>query len=381
MIGDDMKILYPAYEGDWTRTRSAVLGFLTVTTLLGTFLIEIGLPDDVAGWAPYCLAIVLALQWKGPIAIASVTVTALVLLFVGDYVGPLGDLQSGTTSWAIGAVTITGVGLVCLYVDYSRQRLVRSRDVIASSRSRLRSFVNNLHSSGIVLCDIRGRITEWSHGTQLLTGYSEEQMLGQALCRAFPRRVNSVVRWSQLCRQARRRGKVTREDAFQHQDGSWCWIHTVMKPLRNKFGRLQGYSLVIHEITKATAFAPSTGVKVCPASPILTNGSNVVMYRSRFEPRRALQYVDAHVSQLLSDSGGGLPPQQAQALGEWVHPLDRDRVWNTIEEAVRAGRSYMLVYRLVTAGGADKWVWDEGEAARTDEGIIVGLEGFLVEID
>lgn len=60
-----------------------------------------------------------------------------------------------------------------------------------------------------------------------------------------------------------------------------------------------------------------------------------------------------------------------------MHPLDRERAWNSIEEAVRAERSYVLVYQLL---GKDKWVWDQGEAFRTDDGRIAGLEGFLVGI-
>jgi len=60
-----------------------------------------------------------------------------------------------------------------------------------------------------------------------------------------------------------------------------------------------------------------------------------------------------------------------------VHPLDRERAWTAIEEAVLAQRPYVSVYRLVGAAGNDKWVWDEGEAFRTDDGRIGGLAGFL----
>jgi hypothetical protein len=113
---------------------------------------------------------------------------------------------------------------------------------------------------------------------------------------------------------------------------------------------------------------------------VLRNNKDVVLYRCRFEPRRTLHYIDAKIDQLLDDSGGEFPSVYGQALGDWMHPLDRQRVWNTIEEAVRAQRSYVLVYRLVGAVGKDQWVWDEGEAFITDDGRIVGLEGFLAGI-
>lgn len=375
-----MRIVHPYYEVDWGRARSTVLGALTVTTLVGTFLVDIGSPDGVAAWALYCVAIVLALQWKGTIAIASVTAAALVLMVLGQWMGPIGDLQTDATNRAIGAATITGVALVCLYVDRTRRRLLHVRDALASSRGRLRMFVNSLNSAGVVLCDLRGRITEWNQGVHLLTGRPRERMLGLPLFRAFPNHAHSVARWAQICHRARREGKVVHEGAYRHPEGYWCWLHTVVKPLRSRIGRLQGYSLVLHDFTKPDAPAAPSGPRGRPLSAILSHRPDVVRYRCRFEPRRTLDDVDAHLAPLLGDPGSGFPQVQVGALGDWVHPTDRERVWNSIEEAVRTRRPYILVYRLATVAGADKWVWDEGEAVPTEEGAIQGLEGYLAVI-
>jgi len=117
-----------------------------------------------------------------------------------------------------------------------------------------------------------------------------------------------------------------------------------------------------------------------PVISVLRDNKDVVLYRCRFEPRRTLSYIDAKIAQLLDDSGNGFPFMYNQALDDWMHPLDRQRVWNTIEEAVKAQRSYMLVYRLIGTVGKVKWIWDEGEAFITDDGHSVGLEGFLTGI-
>lgn len=375
-----MKIVHPYYEVDGPRARSIVLGALTVLTLLGTFLIDLGMPDGVAAWAPYCLAIVFALVWKGALAVATVTAISMVLTLLGQWVGPIGDLQTGATNRAIGVVILMGLGLVCLYIDRTLRRLQDARDVLASSQRRLRYFVNSVNSAGIVLSDLRGRVTEWSQGAQLLTGYPSEQMVGRPLYRAFPGRANAVARWSQICHTVRRKSKAVREEAYQHRDGSWCWMHIVVKSLRSRIGRLQGYSLVLHDLTKDTPSTTRSSLKIRPMSPFLNNGHEVVVYRCRFEPRRTLAYVDAQIAHLIGVPGNGVPPLHAQALGEWIHPLDRDRVWSAIEEAVHARRPYLLVYRLTTVAGTEKWVWDEGEATETEGGIIAGLEGFLAEI-
>jgi PAS domain S-box-containing protein len=243
-----MKI-HPYHEIDRAHARSTVLGALTIITLVGTLVLDLGLPIGVAAWALYCLAIVLALQWKGRPAIVSVTVTSMIFMLLDLWLGPGGDPEIGITNEVIGATTITGVALICLYIDWRRHRIGQALKTASLSRSRLRLFLNSLTDAGIVLIDIRGRVTEWSHGAQQLTGYPTDQCIGQPLFRRLPKQSNTAVHWPHICRQARLEGKAVREEAFRCRDGSCRWIHIVVRPLRNRWGRLRGYSLVMHDLT------------------------------------------------------------------------------------------------------------------------------------
>lgn len=53
------------FKPTWLKARSSVLGFLIALTMLGTFIIDIGMPDGIAAWAPYSIAIALALMGGG----------------------------------------------------------------------------------------------------------------------------------------------------------------------------------------------------------------------------------------------------------------------------------------------------------------------------
>ena len=245
----EMGSSHPYRQIDKAQTRSTVLGALTVLTLVGTFVLDLGLPVGVSVWALYCLAIVLALPWKGRSAIAAVTAIAMIFMLLDLWLGPRGDLGIGVVNRVIGAVTITGVALVCLYIDWRRRRIGHTLRTASMSRSRLRLFLNSLSDAGVVLTDIRGRVTEWSAGAQQLTGYSADQCIGQPLFRRLPKQTDTAVRWSHLCRHARLEGTAVREEAYQCRDGPWLWLHIVIRPLRNRFGRLRGYSLVMHDLT------------------------------------------------------------------------------------------------------------------------------------
>lgn len=75
------------------RAHPIVLGTLTIVTLACTFLVDTGMSDAAAAWAPYCIAIVLALQWKGAAVILPMTISALILLVAGFLLEPTGDLH------------------------------------------------------------------------------------------------------------------------------------------------------------------------------------------------------------------------------------------------------------------------------------------------
>ncbi|HEY5932731.1 MAG TPA: PAS domain-containing protein [Nitrospira sp.] len=255
-----LSLMRKDFKDTWVKARSSVLGFLIALTFLGTFIIDTGLPDGVAAWAPYSIAIVLALLWGGARTIASVAATALALTLLGQWIGPLGDLQTGTMNRAFGAVTITCLGLACLYVDRVKRQLLQSRDALAASEQQLHSFVDDLNSVGIVLCDLRGRVTEWNQGAQLLTGYTSDEIKGRPLYRVFPGKMNPVAYWGQICHWARHKGEVAWEKAFQRRDGSWCSMHMTVKPLQNRFRRHHGYSIVMHNLatSPSTTSSPAT---------------------------------------------------------------------------------------------------------------------------
>ena len=244
-----MRVIHSYSDVNSARARSTVLGTLTIIVLLGTLVLDLGLPIGVSVWALYSLAIVLAMQWKGRPAIAAVTAISMIFMLLDLWLGPGGDLETGIINQAIGAITITGVALICLYIDWRRHRIGQALKTTSLSRSRLRLFLNSLSDAGVVLTDIRGRVTEWSEGAQQLTGYPTDQTIGHPLFRGFPKQSNSAVRWSHVCRQARLEGKAVQEEAYRCRDGSWRWIHIVIRPLRNRFGRLRGYSLVMHDLT------------------------------------------------------------------------------------------------------------------------------------
>ncbi len=66
--------------------------------------------------------------------------------------------------------------------------------------------------------------------------------------------------------------------------------------------------------------------------------------------------------------------------GELIHPGDIDKVKQGVAEAVAGKKRFDIEYRIRTATGEERWVWDRGLAIYTDEGRGLVLDGFLTDI-
>ena len=63
-----------------------------------------------------------------------------------------------------------------------------------------------------------------------------------------------------------------------------------------------------------------------------------------------------------------------------IHPEDRERVWAEVEDAVLEKRNYEIFYRIKTADGADRWVWEQGSGVYGDDGGLIAIEGFTSDV-
>jgi two-component system cell cycle sensor histidine kinase/response regulator CckA len=81
----------------------------------------------------------------------------------------------------------------------------------------------------------------------------------------------------------------------------------------------------------------------------------------------------------------GYPPEDLLkdagfAFGDLIHPDDRDRVWREVQQAVEVDQPFTLEYRIRTADGQERTVWERGCAVRDEAGELVSLEGFIQDI-
>lgn len=102
-------------------------------------------------------------------------------------------------------------------------------------------------------------------------------------------------------------------------------------------------------------------------------------YRCRNDRDRTMEYVSAGCFSLTGHEAKYLKKKGTIAYSQLIHPEDRAQVWAKIQAAVSQSVSFELEYRIFTADGEEKWVWEQGRGAWDKQGESY-IEGFITDI-
>jgi PAS domain S-box-containing protein len=103
-------------------------------------------------------------------------------------------------------------------------------------------------------------------------------------------------------------------------------------------------------------------------------------YRCHDDNRWTMEFVSQGATALTGYVPDDLIDNQRITYAHLIHPDDRDNVQQEVRDALREQRPFQITYRITTASGDQKWVWEQGHGveARTVSGICI--EGFITDI-
>jgi len=105
-----------------------------------------------------------------------------------------------------------------------------------------------------------------------------------------------------------------------------------------------------------------------------------VVYRCRNDKQWTLIAVAPGIEDLT-----GYPPSafigddSELAFSDVIHPDDREKVWDDVQEAVAEGRTFRLIYRICTRSGEERWVLEQGRPRHEDGQCI--LTGYIQDFN
>lgn len=97
-------------------------------------------------------------------------------------------------------------------------------------------------------------------------------------------------------------------------------------------------------------------------------------------PRRAVTFVSDGVLGLTGYAPERFMGDERLGLLDIAHEDDRETIRTTMDAALLERRRWELVYRIITAWGEEKWVWEQSSGAFDDTGKLVTIEGLVNDI-
>lgn len=103
-------------------------------------------------------------------------------------------------------------------------------------------------------------------------------------------------------------------------------------------------------------------------------------YRCRNDRNWTMEFVSEGCFDVTGYHPTDLIQNTKRSYAELIHPDDQEFVRDDVEAAVQKRQPFLLVYRIITAAGEEKWVWGQGQGVFSPAGELVALEGFIADI-
>jgi len=137
--------------------------------------------------------------------------------------------------------------------DRARRSTLEARshqERLRESEERFRLMVEGVKDYAIFMLDPGGCVTTWNDGAERIVGYTEEEILGRHFSSFYPDEDVERGHPEDVLRAALAEGRCVEERIQVREDGSRFWASAVITTLRDGKGNLEGFSMVVHDMTE-----------------------------------------------------------------------------------------------------------------------------------
>ncbi|MBZ4675821.1 MAG: domain S-box [Anaerophaga sp.] len=283
-------------------------------------------------------------------------------------------------------VTITYLDFDGMPLSFSFARDITRRKITEKALKESEElFRTTLYSigDGVITCDTEGKVMNINKVAEELTGWQEVEAKGQPMDKVF-RIINECSRKPVISpvNKVFAGGKIVglaNHTLLQSRDGREIPIADSGAPIFSEDGRITGVVLVFRDQTEERRYQLELEKSRNYLSTLMNNLPGMA-FRCKNTPTWDMEFVSSGSEELTGYKPGELINNQLIAFGNLIHPEDQESVWRNIQKAINKRSSYQVEYRIFTKYGTEKWVWEKGEAVRSDNGQVDVVEGFITDI-
>jgi len=258
--------------------------------------------------------------------------------------------------------------------------LCRELANVQASEAKFSGILDIAHEA-IISIDDAQRILIFNKGAEKIFGYFQSEAVGQSLDILLPERFRTlhhrhVAEFGNTGKTGRQMGE-SREVYGRRKNGEEFPAEASISKL--EWGKKKIFTVVLRDITERRQAEKALQESQRTLSTLMGNLPGMV-YRCKNDKDWTVEFASDGCYELT-----GYPPsdlmQKKISYGQHIiHPDDQEPVWRDVQAALQEHKPFQLVYRIKTATGVEKWVWEQGRGIFSSEGQLLALEGFITDI-
>lgn len=262
---------------------------------------------------------------------------------------------------------------ICSLSDIT-ERMV-AEEALRESEARYRELFDSANDI-IYTQDLDEKFTSINAAVQAVTGYTPEEIIGNDLSHLVA--PGSVDKARQMTRKKLAEGGSTNyELEIIRKDGGTA-ILEVSSKLVFENGKPTGVQGIARDITARKLAEELAHERDRQLSTLIENLPGVV-YRCRIDQDYRMEFINDAVLDLT-----GHPQEDflegTRIFGDLIPEKERAEMRKQVQEELKNGRRYEVVYPLIKRDGSERWVSDRGQGIFNADGKPYALEGFITDI-
>jgi len=251
-----------------------------------------------------------------------------------------------------------------------------AEEAVRTSEERYRTLIEN-QGEGIGIIDEAGRFFFANPAAHEIFGVSDGQLHGRSLWEFWRdySTENVLPQWQQ--QEAGTRSLWEAE--IVRPDGQNRHLLVTATPRFDGVGQYIGTFAVFRDISERKLAESALHESQRAMSTLLSNLQGMA-YRCRNDADWTMEFVSNGSLGLTGYAPQDLVNNQVVSYSDLIRPEDRDIVWNAVQTALTQDSPFRLIYRIHTADGTQKWVWEQGQGVYDDKGSLRAIEGYISDI-
>lgn len=262
----------------------------------------------------------------------------------------------------------------CILTDITERK--QADIALQQSEQKFRLLLEHA-GLGVGYFDLEGDVIFFNHAALQLMGGKPEDYIGKNVIELYGKEFGTQIlqRITQVA-QSTQVGNF--EDLATIPTGT-KWFLSNYACVYNASSAVIGVQIISQDVTERKQTEEALKESQRRLMTLMGNLPGMA-YRCRFDEDWTMEFVSEGCYDLTGYRPEDLINNHKISFSQVIHPEDRLKTWDEVQSEVDKNRSFTFTYRIITASGQIKWVWEQGQGVFSADGSPEALEGFLIDI-